>query len=475
MAVKKYKYYLAFFDFLVLSLSAFFFIFYNAGANKELQGILSGNQYSEMVLFPFVLVGLVILLVSESSHLYKPDIIYKGSAHNNAIVKVVLTASAGLVIFIFLLVNQDLLNGFMVAGNFAITALLLLYLYRVKIVAPLMKTMAANNYNILVVGDPISAKELSSKLMNINSGMSLAGYVQRGSNGNGSGEDIKYLGSINHLNRVIREKNIRELVIAHSDKDYSSLFELVETCKKEKLPIKIQSPLFSVVEQKLEAEKLGGVNVISLNPPDTFYTRYGKRILDIIGAAAGLILMLPLFAVLAVLIKATSPGPVFFKQPRVGKNGREFLFYKFRSMYQVEEEDKERAEIMKEFINKEKIDSEDAKVVNTARVTKIGKIIRKTSIDELPQFYNVLKGDMSLVGPRPEVPYVFEMYKDWQRRRVAGVPGCTGVWQVTARSKVTFNEMVMLDIYYLNNVSFALDLTMILKTIPVMFFSKGGR
>jgi undecaprenyl-phosphate galactose phosphotransferase len=332
--------------------------------------------------------------------------------------------------------------------------------------------MAVNNYNILIVGDSTSAKELSSKLININSGMSLAGYVQRGA---GSTRDKKYLGPVNQMNRIIREKNIRELVIAHSGNDYNGLFELIETCRKEKLPIKIQSPLFSVVEQKLESEKLGDVEVISLAPRDTFYTRYGKRILDIIGALTGLVLMLPLFIILAVLIKATSPGPVFFKQQRIGKNGKIFKFYKFRSMYQAEGEDEERAKIMKEFINKEKIDSGDAKVVNTARVTKIGKIIRKTSVDELPQFYNVLKGDMSLVGPRPEVPYVYEVYKDWQKQRVTGLPGCTGVWQVTARSRVTFNEMVMLDIYYLNNISFALDMSMILKTIPVMFFSKGGR
>src|SRR5690606_36217528 len=102
-------------------------------------------------------------------------------------------------------------------------------------------------------------------------------------------------------------------------------------------------------------------------------------------------------------------------------------------------------------------------------------IIRRTSIDELPQFFNVLKGEMSLVGPRPEIPYVFELYEEWQKRRVDGLPGCTGIWQVTGRSTVTFNEMIILDLYYLYNVSFLLDLKVILKTIPVMFFSRGGK
>src|SRR5690606_9598935 len=183
----------------------------------------------------------------------------------------------------------------------------------------------------------------------------------------------------------------------------------------------------------------------------------------------------PLCLIVSVLIKRTSPGPVFFKQMRIGKDGRLFEFYKFSSMYEFAGEDEDRALLMKQFLKKNKLESGEAKVVNLSRVTKIGRILRKTSIDELPQLYNVLKGDMSLVGARPDVPYVYDMYEEWHKRRVKCVPGCTGVWQVTGRSDVTFNEMTILDIYYLYNISLLLDLKMILLTIPVMLFARGGK
>jgi exopolysaccharide biosynthesis polyprenyl glycosylphosphotransferase len=472
---RRYKYYMAASDFLVLSISAFFFVFFESWNINLNQGFITGNINSEMILFPFVLAGMLIFLISESNHLYNPDTISKSSGHNGAIIRVVLYTSAGLIALAIISGYKSMLYSFMLIGNFTVAALLLLYLYRVIIVAPLYKAMNVNINNILIVGDQESARELSSRLININSGMSLAGYVESGTNGKSNGHDKKYLGTFNQMGSIIKENNIKEILIAYNNNDYSGLFEIITKCKEENLPLKIKSPLFKIVEQKLTSEKYCDVPVISLSLKNTFYTKYGKRILDITGALIGLLLLSPLFLILAIIIKSTSPGPVFFKQQRIDKNGKVFMFYKFRSMYQVAEEDKERAEIMKEFINKEKIESGDAKVVNTARVTKIGKLIRKTSVDELPQFYNVLKGDMSLVGPRPEVPYVYEMYKNWQKQRVNGLPGCTGVWQVTARSSVTFNEMVMLDIYYLNNISFKLDMAMILKTIPVMLFAKGGR
>jgi undecaprenyl-phosphate galactose phosphotransferase len=334
--------------------------------------------------------------------------------------------------------------------------------------------MAINKNNILIVGDWETAQNLAYELRNVNSGTRLAGYVESEIHSSNSRHDSRYLGHVSQLEEIIKEQSVNELLVAHNKKDYNSLFRIISECKAKKLPVKVKSPLFSIVEEKLFPHKIGGIPVVNLAFKETFYTRYGKRILDIAGAAAGLLLFSPLFIALAVIIKATSKGPVFFKQQRIGKDGKVFDFYKFRSMYQVEGEDRERAKVMKEFMNKETIESGDAKIVNTARITKVGKLIRKTSLDELPQFYNVLKGDMSLVGPRPEVPYVYEMYKNWQKERIKGIPGCTGVWQVTARSKVTFNEMVMLDVYYLNNISFKLDMTMILKTIPVMFFSKGG-
>ena len=178
---------------------------------------------------------------------------------------------------------------------------------------------------------------------------------------------------------------------------------------------------------------------------------------------------------IAILVKTTSKGPIFFKQKRIGLLGKEFDFYKFRSMHVLSGEDEERKKMMIDFMKNKKPESIDTKVINDSRITWIGNIIRKTSLDELPQFFNVLKGDMSLVGPRPCLPYEFENYDEWQRRRVSVIPGCTGVWQVWGRSSVSFKDSVVLDLYYINNMSPWFDLQLILQTIPTILFLRGAK
>jgi lipopolysaccharide/colanic/teichoic acid biosynthesis glycosyltransferase len=138
-------------------------------------------------------------------------------------------------------------------------------------------------------------------------------------------------------------------------------------------------------------------------------------------------------------------------------------------------EDEERKKMMIDFMKEGKTQDSSTKVINAKRVTRVGRIIRKTSLDELPQLFNVLKGDMSLVGPRPCLPYEYENYANWQKRRVGVLPGCTGVWQVTGRSSVSFKDSIVLDLYYINNMSPWLDVQILIKTIPVMFFARGGK
>jgi lipopolysaccharide/colanic/teichoic acid biosynthesis glycosyltransferase len=174
---------------------------------------------------------------------------------------------------------------------------------------------------------------------------------------------------------------------------------------------------------------------------------------------------------IAVIIKLTSKGPVIYIQKRVGLNGRLFNFYKFRSMYANDGEDEKRKAMMLDFMKNDNA----GKIIDEGRVTAIGRFIRKTSLDELPQLYNVIRGDMSIVGPRPCLWYEFENYTEWQKRRVNVVPGCTGVWQVSGRSSVSFNDSIVLDLYYLMKMSPMYDIKLILKTIPVMLLSRGGK
>ncbi len=202
-----------------------------------------------------------------------------------------------------------------------------------------------------------------------------------------------------------------------------------------------------------------------------------KRVIDISGSLLALLTLLPVFAVIAVLIKSTSKGSILFCQQRVGQFGSLFNFYKFRSMYQDNDSTVHREYVAKLIDGAEQAGQANGsyKLTNDPRVTPLGRFLRKTSLDELPQFVNVLLGDMSLVGPRPPLPYEFERYRPWHRRRVAEIkPGLTGLWQIEGRSRTTFDQMVRMDIRYSQKRSLWLDLKIILQTPAAMFSGKGA-
>lgn len=205
-----------------------------------------------------------------------------------------------------------------------------------------------------------------------------------------------------------------------------------------------------------------------------------KRWLDVIGAITGLLLFSPLLLLTAILVKTTSRGPILFQQKRVGYRGEAFTFLKFRTMYH-NCENRIHQEYVKSLIqgkngaiNNGSASQPVYKIKNDPRITPVGRFLRKTSLDELPQFWNVLIGEMSLVGPRPPIPYEVDEYQKWHRRRVLEAkPGITGLWQVSGRNKTTFDEMVRLDIQYTRHWSLALDIKILLKTIKVMLFPDG--
>lgn len=209
--------------------------------------------------------------------------------------------------------------------------------------------------------------------------------------------------------------------------------------------------------------------------------RVMKRTMDIAGSAALLLLLSPVFAIIAAAIKLTSKGPVLFGQERMGQFGKRFKFLKFRSMY-VNNAPKIHQEYIRQFIaGKEEAGQTKSeaptvyKITNDPRVTPVGRFLRKTSLDELPQLWNVLIGEMSLVGPRPPVPYEFEIYQHWHRRRVLEVqPGITGLWQVSGRSRTTFDEMVRLDLRYCKSWSLWLDIKILLATPKAVLSGKGA-
>ena len=206
---------------------------------------------------------------------------------------------------------------------------------------------------------------------------------------------------------------------------------------------------------------------------------FAKRVIDIAGSLAGIIALSPLFLAVAVLIKCTSKGPVFFVQTRLGKHGKPFAMFKFRSMY-IGSDEAVHKEYSEKFIRESSEWARNGKVTmyklqNDQRVTRLGRILRRTSIDELPQLFNVLSGSMSLVGPRPAIPYELPAYDVWQRRRILETtPGLTGPWQVGGRSTTTFETMVRMDIRYILHRTLMLDFKLLIKTVVIVFLTRGA-
>lgn len=227
----------------------------------------------------------------------------------------------------------------------------------------------------------------------------------------------------------------------------------------------------------MELEILGADRTQEVAPRHILYQRVIKRWLDFLFTFIVLIFLMPLLLLLALAIKLHSPGPVFYKQERIGKDGRPFFMYKFRTMKTGNHSDfhkKYVQNLIRNNISPAQMGVKSLKMTADPRITRIGKLLRQFSVDEIPQLINVLRGEMTIVGPRPPLPYEFELYSNWHKQRLYILPGITGLWQVKAHNLVSFEEMVHIDLYYINNLSLWLDLKIMLLTPWEMIKGKGS-
>jgi exopolysaccharide biosynthesis polyprenyl glycosylphosphotransferase len=285
------------------------------------------------------------------------------------------------------------------------------------------------------------------------------------------------LGQYDEMHRFIRLYNIGEVLITDPDLPTQMLFDTMVKCGRgSRVTFRVVPNLLNCIPRKTYVEQLGAVPMVRLfEEPLSGPVRWVKRSLDLLASSLILLATAPLWLIIAIAIKLESRGPLFYRQERVGMDGQIFLLYKFRSMLNDVEVDEAHREYMKRVITKQGdinlgTDEEPSyKFINGSRLTRIGRWLRQLSLDELPQLFNVLKGEMSLVGPRPPIPYEVECYEVWHRKRLDVKPGMTGLWQVSGRYHLSFEQMVQLDIYYIENWSLWLDLKIILKTLPALF------
>ena len=280
---------------------------------------------------------------------------------------------------------------------------------------------------------------------------------------------FKALGSLRNLPRLIEDESVDEVVITLPWMYHRKIMSIVRECERRQVSARIVPDLFQMSLSRVDVDDLGGVPLIGVREAGFGRgTLLIKRGMDVVGAVAGFVLGFPLWGLIALAIRLDSPGPVVFRQTRVGVGGKRFEMYKFRSMREGAE-----AELDKLFDLNE-ADGYLFKIRDDPRLTRVGRFLRRTSLDELPQLWNVLRGEMSLVGPRPPVPAEVSRYKRWHKRRLDGRPGMTGLWQVSGRSLLSFDETVLLDIYYLENWSLWLDFKILLRTIPTVLFGEGA-
>jgi exopolysaccharide biosynthesis polyprenyl glycosylphosphotransferase len=281
---------------------------------------------------------------------------------------------------------------------------------------------------------------------------------------------VRGLGNLDNLG-VLLEARAADLVIITLPWDVrQKIMDLVAQCGEHNIPVRVVPDLFQLSMSQVHTENLEGIPLLGLKS-ETRINRTGfllKRAIDltIVAVAAPFVLLLTLLIALA--IKLDSPGPVFYVQRRVGKDGRYFPIVKFRSMVQNAEK------MHAELIRQTGADPKRPKWENDPRITRVGRWLRRTSMDELPNLVNVLRGEMSIVGPRPPTPSEVELYEPWQRQRLNTQPGMTGLWQVSGRSKVPFEEQCLLDIYYIENWSIGLDIQILLRSIPNILFGTGA-
>ncbi|MFH1542546.1 MAG: sugar transferase [bacterium] len=325
--------------------------------------------------------------------------------------------------------------------------------------------------NTLLIGAGEMGQLLAKKLTsNLAHGYRVVGFLDDDPAKTGrSYFGLPVFGGLERVKEMIVEHQVEEVIIAITHIEADRVLDIITECERFKVQFKLVPGILELIASRIDADEIAGVPLLTVSEIRLQgFNAAVKRSADVLLSLTGILLISPIYLVFGLLVKLTSPGPILFNHNRVGLDEKLFPMFKFRSMVANAEE------MLAELKDKSEAEGNLFKIKNDPRMTPLGKFMRRFSVDELPQLFNVLFGQMSLVGPRPPLPREVEKYSAWHKKRLRVRPGITGPWQVAGRSLLPFDDMVRLDIYYIENWSLWLDIKILLRTIPVVLFGSGA-
>ncbi|MCK5595371.1 sugar transferase, partial [bacterium] len=432
---------------------------------RDATPVLFGKEINPVISYMYVLPFIVAVWVINCAvfGLYKQQTYRARVSRFNesvAILKVVFISSLIIMALAFLLKEYELGRSVVLISG--VTNLILLLLSR--IIIKILKASWINNGNYqiktIIVGAGKTGIKIAKKIKNSHlSGYKIIGFMDDDRNKRARTiNGIKVLGPLSKLSRIVKSQNIDEVFIGIPSLPQKNIFNLITQCEPKVLSFKVASDIFGVISSKASIDEIEDIPIINLGVNTTgYFYKISKRIMDICISIICILVNLPLWIIITLLVRFDSKGAALFRQNRVGQFGKIFEIYKFRTMYE----------------NTNKYGHAPQKT-NDRRITRAGRLLRKLSLDELPQLINVLKGEMSLVGPRPEMPFIVKEYKYWQKKRLDVKPGITGLWQIIDRKNLPLNENLQYDFYYIRNQSLITDIAILIRTIPGILFGKGA-
>jgi len=445
----------------------------------EPKEIVLANPVSSIQLLSLYFVIILITLITfRYINLYKEKVYLTYGQQLVGIIKSLSFSALLLIVFTFFIKVEALYdNSRLHLILFILFGIILLSVYRLFLLKFFRSSNKTGLFNrrVLAIGAGEAGTKFAARIKELDSNIKLLGFIDEDEKKVGTQIDgIDVLGTLDDLNVITESLKIDEIFITIKSISYDKIMNIIEVAKLAKCQINLLAPHFGVIEKKFDTKDHKDITSVPIYTTiSPFYTDYMKRIIDIVFTILGLLMFSPVFLIFALLIKLTSKGPVFYKTEVVGKDGKKFVWYKFRTMSYENNTDIHREHLKKIITENKSVE----KIKEDERITSVGSFLRKYSLDEMPQLFNVLKGDMTLIGPRPCLPYEYGWMDYWHKRRFKVTPGLSGLWQIIGRNKsdVSFNDSLVMDLYYVDNISFWLDLKIFLKTIPVVLLGRGGK